>query len=165
MLVPVFRVPPRVVCLDHMMGSTVKLYVEFRGSPSGKVDPLVNHLTMVDTLVPTPWLDPPSDKQTICVSPSVDCLKPNNSRVISIKIKIREDTFVQKPNSIRATFLLFPLKKPLSLLPIISINVIYYLFLRIITTAMSQCQAVSNSFCKYLKNRACLEFGKEVQCC
>ena len=129
MLVPVFRVPPRVVCLDHMMGSTVKLYVEFRGSPSGKVDPLVNHLTMVDTLVPTPLLDPPSDKQTICVSPSVDCLKPNNSRVISIKIKIREDTFVQKPNSIRATFLLFPLKKPFSLLPIISINVIYYLFL------------------------------------
>ena len=32
----------------------------------------------------------------------------------------------------------------------------FTIFFRIITTAMSQCQAVSNSFCKYLKNRACL---------
>ena len=107
MLVPVFCLPPRVVCLDHNDG----LHGEFHDLPSLWVGrPLGDHLTGVDTSVAAPWQEaaPPSAKQTICVSPSVDCLKPNNSRVISIKI--RGDTFVQRPNSILATSQLFPLK-------------------------------------------------------
>ena len=94
-----------------MMGSTVSNSMVYL--LSGVVDSLVTHLTTVDTLVGTPLKEtPPSAKQTICVSPSVDCLKPNNSRVISIKINTdQEDTFVQKQKIASSRLFTFFLSK------------------------------------------------------
>ena len=159
MLVPVFRLPPRVVCLDHNHDGVHWGETSCRipyGLPylSGVVNPLVTHLTTVDTLVGTPLKEtPPSAKQTICVSPSVDCLKPNNSRVISIKINTdQEDTFVRKRKIASSRlFTFFLSKKPFFCAPSKSMSDTSTVFFLNHNCHMQQRSVVTTSSCfKYL---------------
>ena len=160
MLVPVLRLPPRVVCLDHNHDGVHG--VEFHGLP-----PLGGGRLLGDPPDhgghfgghPLEGDPPISQANYLCLTKRrLFKTQQFKSHFDQDQHRSRGHFCPETKNSILATFHLFPLKKPFFCAPLKSMSDTPRKKFKITTVIcnkgqLSQPQAVSNICCKYLKNR------------